>query len=161
MRHGDVTIVPAEGGAKGRVLHVYVHPLCKNDTDRKGHTRLVQERPAGQICVLRAIEALLTEQGQRGVEDPLFPLDGGGSRPMRPDTPRGRLKHWMRQSGVADVAAYGFHSLRAGAATASAKAGVSERDIKQHGNWASDAVRAYIRPDEEERLRASNALGAR
>ena len=161
MRHGDVTIVPAEGGAKGRVLHVYVHPLCKNDTDRKGHTRLVQERPAGQICVLRAIEALLTEQGQRGVEDPLFPLDGGGIRPMRPDTPRGRLKHWMRQSGVADVAAYGFHSLRAGAATASAKAGVSERDIKQHGNWASDAVRAYIRPDEEERLRASNALGTR
>jgi integrase len=80
---------------------------------------------------------------------------------MRPDTPRGRLKHWMRQSGVADVRVYGFHSLRAGAATASAKAGVSERDIKQHGNWASDAVRAYIRPDEEERLRASNALGAR
>jgi integrase len=120
----------------------------------------VQERPAEQICALRAIEALLTEQGEHGAEEPLFPLDGRGSRPMRPDTPRGRLKHWMRQSGVTDVAAYGFHSLRAGAATASAKAGVSERDIKQHGNWASDAVRAYIRPDEEERLRASNALGA-
>jgi integrase len=161
MRRGDVTIAPATDATKGRVLHVYVHPLCKNDTDRKGHTRLVQERPAGQICVLRAIETLLAEQGGRGAEEPLFPLDGGGSRQMRPDTPRGRLKHWMRQSGVADVAAYGFHSLRAGAATASAKAGVSERDIKQHGNWASDAVRAYIRPDEEERLRASNALGAR
>jgi hypothetical protein len=38
--------------------------------------------------VLRAIEALLTEQGQRGAEAPLFPLDGGGSRAMRPDTPR-------------------------------------------------------------------------
>ena len=160
MRRGDVTIEPATDAARGPVLHVYVHQLCKNDTDRKGHTRLVQERPAGEICVLRAIETLLAEQGQRGAEEPLFPLDGEGSRPMRADTPRGRLKHWMRQSGVTDVAAYGFHSLRAGAATASAKAGVSERDIKQHGNWASDAVRAYIRPDEEERLRASNALGA-
>ncbi len=159
MRRGDVTIAAALDGAKGRVLQVYVDPLCKNDTDRKGHTRLVQERAQGQICVLREIEALLAAQGQRDNEEPLFPLDGAGSRFMRVDTPRGRLKHWLRQSGAADVDAYGFHSLRAGAATASAKAGVLVQHIKEHGNWKSDAVQAYIRPDVEERLRASSALG--
>ena len=58
-----------------------------------------------------------------------------------------------------DARAYGFHSLRAGAATASAKAGVPEQHIKLHGNWRSDAVQAYIRPDAAERLRASDALG--
>jgi hypothetical protein len=36
------------------------------------------------------------------------------------------------------------HSRSAGATTASAKAGVSKRHIKQHGNWQSDAVRVYI-----------------
>ena len=65
----------------------------------------------------------------------------------------------MRQAGMEDDKDYGFHSLRAGAATASAKAGVPEDQIKLHGNWKSDAVKAYIRPDEEDRLRASNALG--
>ena len=67
----------------------------------------------------------------------------------------------MRQSGVTDVTAYGFHSSRAGAALngiGKLKAGVSHRDIKQRGIWASDAFRAYIRPDEEERLRASSRL---
>ena len=54
---------------------------------------------------------------------------------------------------------YGFHSLRAGAATASAKAGVPGEQIKLHGNWASNAYLAYIRPDEETKLEASNALG--
>jgi len=88
MRRGDVTIsiAPARNEAKGRVLalRVYVHPLCTNDEERKGHKRLVQKRPAGQICVLRTIEALLPEQGQRDVEEPLFPLDGERSRPTRP-----------------------------------------------------------------------------
>ena len=52
-----------------------------------------------------------------------------------------------------DTRAYGFHSLRAGAATQSAREGVPEQHIKLHGNWRSGAVQAYIRPDTEERLR--------
>ena len=32
--------------------------------------------------------------------------------------------------------------------------------LKLHGNWKSDAVRLYIRPDEGDRLQASAALGA-
>ena len=58
-----------------------------------------------------------------------------------------------------DVDNYGFHSLRAGGATEAARAGVDERYIKAHGNWKSDAVRLYMRMDDDERLAASDALG--
>ena len=78
---------------------------------------------------------------------------------MSVSTPRGRLHHWLKEIGEKKPTVCGFHSLRAGATTASAKAGVSERHIKQHGNWASDAVRVYIRMDDADRLRASGALG--
>ena len=79
MQRGDVTIVTmAADGVQRRVLQVYVNPLCKNDTERKGHTRLVQERDVGQLCVLRVMEAYLALQAQSAATDPLFPLEGGG-----------------------------------------------------------------------------------
>ena len=140
-----------------RVMNVYINPLCKNDTKRKGHTRPVRERAAGQLCALRAMEAYLAATGDGDATDPLFPTEEGTE--MSADTPRGRLKKWLQQIGVTNADEYGFHSLRAGAATAAAKAGVSEQHIKLHGNWKSDAVRAYIRPDMTDRLRASDALG--
>ncbi|HEY9249134.1 MAG TPA: tyrosine-type recombinase/integrase [Rariglobus sp.] len=142
-----------------RVMHVHVNRMCKNDPERKGHWRLIEERPAGEICALRVVEGFMRlDAGQDG-NRPLFPTEAGGQ--MHADTPRGRLLHWMKQAGVQNRGRYGFHSLRAGAATAAAKAGVSEEHIKMHGNWQSDAVRVYIRPDMEDRLRASGALGKR
>jgi hypothetical protein len=68
---------------------------------------------------------------------------------MSTETPRGRLKRWLELIGVADSSEYGFHSLRTAGATDAAKAGVSERHIKAHGNWKSDAVRRYMRLDTE------------
>ena len=119
---------------------------------------MVRERTEGTLCMLRTMEAYLTTTAG-GATDPLFPTEGGGK--MRTDTPRGRLRHWLRRSGMKDTRAFGFHSLRAGAATQSAREGVSEQHIKLHGNWKSNAVQAYIRSGREERLHASDALGGR
>jgi integrase len=156
MERRDITIGPGEG-TTNRVMRVHVNRLAKNDKERKGHERLVQERARGEMCPVRAMEAYMAEGAGKEEGEPLFPTVNGTK--MHADTPRGRLKHWLQQGGVKNASEYGFHSLRAGAATASAKAGVPERHIKLHGNWKSDAVRAYIRPDEAERLRASSALG--
>jgi integrase len=138
-------------------MKVYVNPLCKNDKERKGHERLVMERKERKICPVRAMREYLEEATPGRAGDQLFPTEEGGK--MSVDTPRGRLHYWLRKAGVEREKEYGFHSLRAGAATASAKAGVPEEQIKLHGNWKSDAVRKYIRPDREDRLKASGALG--
>lgn len=108
--------------------------------------------------MVACVEAWLAMgQEERAGEAPLFPKEDGGE--MSEDTPRGRLHVWLRRVGELDEYVFGFHSLRAGAATAAAKAGVPERLLKLHGNWASDAVRVYIRPDVAERTRVSAALG--
>jgi len=141
-----------------RVLHVYVDPRCKNDAERKGHTRLVGERASGEMCMVRMMEVYLAERNG-AAEEPLF-TTGAGDR-MHEDTPNGRLKYWLQCAGMTaqQTRDYGFHSLRAGAATDAHRAGVSEEEIKMHGNWKSDAVKVYIRASTEERLRASGALG--
>jgi len=96
MQRGDVQIeTMTENGVQRRVLHVYVNPLCKNDKERKGHKRLVQERAAGQRCVLRTMEAYLAATTGDATA-PLFPKEGGGK--MSADTPRGQLRHWLQQS---------------------------------------------------------------
>jgi integrase len=93
--------------------------------------------------------------------EPLFPTDSGR---MNTDTPRDRRRIWMeRTEGIVNPNSYGFHSLRAGGATAAAAAaGVQERLIKQHRrNWKSEAVRlrVYLRPGMKERTRVSSVLG--
>jgi integrase len=154
VRRRDISF---SGTEQGRVMHLAVSPLCKNDKERKGHERLMGEREEGKVCMVEVMEEYLGATAGGAGEELLFRTVAGG--PMHADTPRGRLRHWLRRAGVEDEMQYGFHSLRAGAATAAAKAGVAEEQIKQHGNWKSDAVRRYIRPDTEDRLKASDALG--
>jgi integrase len=164
MRRSDVSITSeAVDGATLRVLRVHVNRLCKNDTKRLGHERVLGERPGSAFCMLRTVEAYLATDKGSPATAPLFPLQPGGAQAMHADTPRGRLRHWLeavRQPGE-DPSASGFHSLRAGGASEAAHAGVAERLIKLHGNWKSDAVRLYMRPDMGERLAASAALGQR
>ncbi len=78
---------------------------------------------------------------------------------MAADTPNGRLQHWWQAAQVEQPAEYGFHSLRAGAATDAHRNGATEEWIKQHGNWKSDAVKIYIRQGIEERLATTAVLG--
>jgi integrase len=154
-------------GKDVRVMYVYVNPMCKNDKERKGHTRCVQEqapaRHGAEIrrCMVRSMVEYLEVTGAGTTDSsPLFPKHKGGA--MSADGPRGRLRYWLQRMKVPNAEEYGFHSLRAGAATAVAQAGVPEQSIKLAGNWKSDnGVRPYIRPQLEDRLRASDVLGAK
>ena len=172
MTCADVQEVDATTSTTGRskALRVWINPLSKNDSRRKGHERLVAQSTGSKahnerhcpVLLLRQYSLAKQEAGVRsGAKDPLFPTVTGSF--MSADTPRGRLKRWLARTPSlqgADISQYGFHSLRSGAATAAASAGVSTRLIMQQGNWRSTVVEGYIRPNNTERLTVSTALGS-
>jgi integrase len=161
MRRQDVCVLQLATGE--RVLQVYVHEKSKNDRERRGHTRVAAARPSQGICVMRTVAQYVLECERStpsrfsGPDDPLFPRAEGGA--MAEDTPNKRLQHWLSVAGVATPTSYGFHSLRAGAATDAYRNGATEDWIKQHGNWKSDAVKIYIRQGIEEQLATTAVLG--
>ena len=157
MNRGDVTFVTERvDGADTRIMRVHVDRQCKNDAKRLGHERLVRMH-GRDMCAATIMEAHLRDT-QGAASDPLFTQTRGGER-LATSTPGGRLTRWLKAIHAEDVAAYGFHSLRAGGATHAAQAGVAVRHIKELGNWKSDAVNVYMRADTRDRLRASDALG--
>lgn len=160
MTRGEISFFLDE--ADGRmIMQVHINKQCKNDTERLGHNRLVKEKEEGKECIVRRMQKYLAATAPHStvaaVDSVLFPKEDGGK--MSRATPNHRFQHWLRMIGVENATAYGFHSLRAGGATDAARAGVSEREIKIHGNWRSNAVQLYMRPGQEERLAASSALG--
>ena len=172
MTCADVQEVDAATSTTGRskALRVWINPLSKNDSRRKGHERLVAQSTGSKarkerhcpVLLLRQYSLAKQEAGMRcGSKDPLFPTVTGSF--MSADTPRGRLKRWLARTPSlqdADISQYGFHSLRSGAATAAASAGVPTRLIMQQGNWRSTVVESYIRPSNRERLTVSTALSS-
>jgi integrase len=59
-----------------------------------------------------------------------------------------------------DPASFGAHSMRAGMATAGAKAGVSMTDLMRQGRWSSEAMcRRYVREGDLFHLNMSLAIG--
>ena len=138
------------------IMKIIVNRKCKNSKS-EDHERVIREKKdLQQKCVVRMMKQYL--KNWKGEEEgPLFTTMNGER--MSTDTPRGRLKVWLKEIGEMDVEAYGFHSLRAGAATESARAGVAGSDIQRHGNWKSDAYRVYIRPNIQDRLRTTDAIG--
>ena len=130
------------GGSGGRRLGRFVFELHRihAPVGRQAGEKLGGERQ-------RAVE----DQGCEAKQD-------GRQGTLSTNTPRHRLIYWLEQIDTKDSTKYGFHSLRAGGASEAARAGVHERDIKQHGNWASDAVRVYLTAGTEERLHASDAI---
>lgn len=162
MTRGEITFFPDK--ADGRmIMQVHVNKQCKNDVERLGHNRLVKEKEEGKECIVRRMQQYLAATAPQStaagmnINSVLFPKEDGGK--MSRATPNHRFQHWLRVIGVEDATAYGFHSLRAGGATDAVRAGVSEREIKIHGNWRSNAVQLYMRPGQEEKLAASSALG--
>ena len=164
MKRKDVSLLRMESkGVDTKVLQVYVNEKSKNDYERKGHMRVAAERSGQTICVIRSLADYVVNCERSkpcriaSPEDPLFPrLEGG---PMSEDTPNGRLQHWLGVAQMEQPTSYGFHSLRAGAATDAYRNGATEEWIKEHGNWKSDAVKIYIRKGIEERLATSAVLG--
>ena len=145
-------------GKPTQVLHIRVNPLAKNDKERKGHERLVAEKPARvTFCLVRMMREYTARDWRTGQDGALFQTEEGAR--LNIDTPRGRLHHWLHAARISDPSQYGFHSLRAGGATDAAQAGVSARDIQMHGDWKSLAVLLYIRPQLSNRLAVGMAVG--
>eukprot|EP00731_Ephydatia_muelleri_P033190 Em0026g10a len=65
----------------------------------------------------------------------------------------------IEQLGM-DPKAFGMHSLRAGGATAAARAGVADRLFKCHGRWRSESAKdGYVKDALETRLSVTKQLG--
>ena len=156
MNREDITFTSETVGTNEiTIMRVHVDRMAKNDSERKGHERLVGGRGKDEFCPVRQMKAHLDSETSGGMA--LFTTARGMH--MSTNTPQFSLKRWLTATGVEDPERYGFHSMRAGAATDTARAGVDERHIKSHGNWKSDAVKLYVRESIGERLTASGALG--
>lgn len=162
MQWSHITVEKQKKGATR--MRVYVDPRSKNDKDRLGHERSLigtddgPEKESRETAATRTCAVWRLQQWLRihhSPDGPMFPTKTGAA--MHEDTPRGRLGEWLRKAKIENAEQYGFHSLRAGGASDASRAGASERDIQRHGNWKSNIVRTYIRTNEEERLRVSQA----
>ena len=70
-----------------------------------------------------------------------------------------QLRVALRSAGI-DDAGFSGHSLRIGAATAAAAAGIPDHTIKMLGRWQSEAYHLYIRTPRETLAGYSRLLGA-
>ena len=121
-------------------------------TDQEGSGRKVGVFYGSRavVCPVRSLQAWLDTSGV--TTGPLFrPIDRQGqllAERLRDRAVALRVKRAAELAGL-DPAAFSGHSLRAGLATAAAKAGKSERAImRQTGHRSLPMVRCYIREGE-------------
>lgn len=128
--------------------------LRRSKTDPFGTgTRLYLGRTGNKLCPISAMLAYLAIRPH--VAGPLFILQDG--TPLT----RGRLVTHLRQAlSQLNVNATNFsgHSFRIGAATAAARAGLSDSLIQSLGRWKSSAFTAYIRTQVDELIAAPAAM---
>ena len=99
-------------------------------------------RIQSELCPVHALTCYLAVRLQRYPEGTLFILSDG--KALSPSQFNHFIKAAVRNVGL-DPANYSSHSLRAGAATTAAAAGLPEWLIKSMGRWSSDAYLRYIR----------------
>ena len=64
----------------------------------------------------------------------------------------------LRELGI-DSKQFGWHSLRAGGATAAANAGIPDRLFKRHGRWKTESAKdGYVEDSAAARLAVSKSL---
>lgn len=119
----------------------------KTDQEGEGAQIGIPRGKDKRLCPVRAVEAWIKAAGI--TEGPLFrPIDRHGT--IKPaalkDVEVWRLVKRLAEACGYDPADYGGHSLRAGLATAAARAGVEERDIMRQTRHKSERIlRRYIR----------------
>lgn len=162
MRSGE-SAVPSRGyqGPKllrNRSARLVVHcgeeflsltlAVSKLDPFRKGREVVTASRD-DILCPVMAYKLLQTPKRQRGMEDAksaLFPWVNG--RPVTYPEVNKLVKVMARVAGYEDWNDYSGHALRKGAATAYARAHVSERMIRRRGVWRGPTIpEKYIHVD--------------
>ena len=133
-----------------RVPEGFIVTVRRSKTDQGGLGHEVGIARGNATCPVREVEAWLDASGIK--DGPLFrPIDRHGN--MRAARLSGYAVALIvhRAAAAAHLTpaageAFGAHSLRAGHATAAARAGVEERSIMRQGRWRSEStVRGYIR----------------
>ena len=131
----------------------------KTDQDRRS-VKLKVGATGTTTCPVRAMRAFLKEATHRR-STPLFTLSSGQYLTRTKLTSSLRLL--LEATGLTpeQAARYSSHSLRIGAATEAAAAGLPTWLIQTAGRWRSDAYRRYIRPPSQALLSVAPALARR
>jgi integrase len=126
--------------------------IRRSKTDPEGWGRVIGI-PRGEgdgTCPVRALERWREAAGGKG--GPVFRVVGRTGRALEARLSDRAVARVVKQAAGAaglDPAGYAGHSLRAGLATAAARAGAGERDImRQTGHRSVTTVRRYIREGE-------------
>lgn len=123
----------------------------KTDQDGRGVEVAVPYGSHPDTCPVRTVRAWRALLAQRGITDgPLLRrVDRHGhiGGRLSGDGIRRIVQAAAVRAGLPDADAYSAHSLRAGGATAAARAGVPVATIARHGRWSptSPVVHGYIR----------------
>ena len=139
-------------------MTVHVDKRAKNDAQRRGHNRRVQADDTAATCVVREMRAYFTTL-PHDVQTTRALFVTSTNERLSINTPGGRLKKWIAKAiPSAAVSTFGFHSLRAGGATAAMQHNVPGHVVQASGGWKSDAYKLYCRQGPTERLSVSAAL---
>ena len=136
LTRDDITLAADLTALSVRIRH------SKTDQSGKGFTLLIGPSPDQEICPVRAIQQYLSLKFQSSHAQ-LFTYRSGAAL-SKQDISR-EIRNLLPLCGVVCPEEYATHSLRIGAATTAAIAGVPEHLIRHMGRWKSDAALKYIR----------------
>ena len=127
----------------------------KTDQDRRS-VKLMVGATGTTMCPVRAMRAFLKVATHRR-SAPLFTLSSGQYLTRTKLT---SLRSLLEATGLTpeQAAQYSSHSLRIGAATEAAAAGLPTWLIQTAGHWRSDAYHRYIRPPSQALLSVAPTL---
>lgn len=122
--------------------HLTFH-LRRSKTDQlaRGHDIVIGPAHNG-LCPIQAMRWYFKSCPHSPVRSPLFHLSSG--RPLTRRFFLRCMRDLLRAAGF-DALAFNTHSLRIGAATTAAQAGIPTHLIQRLGRWRSKAYRSYVR----------------
>lgn len=124
-------------------MRPYDWKISKTDQGRSGH-RIHIWATGTDTCPIKALRAYLSQQPLKSTQSPLFQFASG--EPLSRRTVSHHLRHLAALAGL-NPAHFNTHSLRTGAATAAASAGLDSWEIKSLGRWRSSAYEGYLRTE--------------
>jgi integrase len=138
--HLNITIADVTLDDDLAVIHL---KASKTDVERRGvDIRLFRTRTA--VCAVTSLRRFLLLRPINRSDTPLFCSPNG--QPFTRRTFVSNLKHLLVRAGISPTS-YSGHSLRIGAATSAAAAGIPDHLIQVLGRWSSLSYLRYIRID--------------
>ena len=170
LRAGEFTTINSSSYQTGRHFLVrdvrleegqYSVTIKRSKTDQERRSAKILVGATGtETCPVRAMCAFL-KSAKHPRSTPLFTVSSGHYLTRAQLT--NHLHTLLEATGLTpkQAAQYSSHSLRIGAATEAAAAGLPTWLIQKAGRWQSDVYRRYIRPPAQELLSVAPALAQR